>query len=442
MGMPKSVNRPEPLLRVLKATSRSAARPTDAETTAALAHKYRTLRGASLQLVDHLSPEDQCIQSMADSSPIKWHLAHTTWFFETLVLKAHLPGYRDFDPRFGYLFNSYYEALGSRHARPQRGMLTRPSLAEVNAYREHVDRAAHSMLDRGSLSSEVNWLIELGLNHEQQHQELMLTDIKHAFWLNPLRPAVRMPGCGRSEASKAPTSPMTWQRSLGGVRQIGHHGNAFAFDNETPRHAVLLQPFSLASRLVTNAEYVDFIRDGGYRDPRWWLSDGWGCVQSQGWTAPLYWEVVDEGRVGGRASAPGGRIDDYRIFTLDGMRDPDPDQAVTHLSYYEASAFASWAGARLPTEFEWEAAAESWSGVEPICADAWQWTRSSYDPYPGYKPWAGLAGEYNGKFMVGQQVLRGGSFATPSGHLRITYRNFFPPGARWQFSGLRLARDA
>jgi len=394
----------------------------------ALLERFRRVRADSLRLAATLSPEDQCVQSMPDASPIKWHLAHTTWFFEALVLQPHLAGYRCFDPRFAHLFNSYYESLGSRHARDRRGLLTRPSHADVLSYRACVDGAVQALAAGGEAAGRFEALLELGLHHEQQHQELMLTDIKHAFYANPLRPAVQ-PGLAAPVMEPA---PLTWLTAQGGVRQIGHHGTDFAFDNETPRHAVLLRPFALASRLVSNRDFLQFIDDGGYRRHEMWLSDGWAAVQAQGWQAPLYWERSEPG-IGERG---------WRVFTLQGMQALNPGEPVSHLSFYEACAYASWAGARLPTEFEWEAAAQSWSGSEPILGAAWQWTRSSYDPYPGFEAWSGPIGEYNGKFMVGQQVLRGGSCATPPGHLRITYRNFFPPGARWQFAGLRLARDA
>ena len=303
-----------------------------------------------------------------------------------------------------------------------------------------------SLIDEvdGKATGRFESLLELGLHHEQQHQELMLTDIKHAFYLNPVRPAYR----ARDTVRAIEPPPLKWHTDIGGVRQIGHDGAGFAFDNETPRHPVLLRPFSFASRLVSNGEYLEFIRDGGYRRHDLWLSDGWATVQAQGWQAPLYWDELgaelgaERGQAVANRGGAGGDATDFQVFTLHGMQELNPHESVTHLSFYEACAYACWAGARLPTEFEWEAAAQTWSGPEPICGDAWQWTRSSYDPYPGFEPWSGAIGEYNGKFMVGQQVLRGGSAATPAGHLRITYRNFFPPGARWQFSGLRLARDA
>jgi ergothioneine biosynthesis protein EgtB len=374
----------------------------------------RTTRARSLALAAPLSDEDAQLQSMPDASPAKWHLAHTTWFFETLVLTPHLDGYRVFDERWPRLFNSYYETLGPRHARPQRGLLSRPSLSEVKAYRAHVDAALADLMPRAG--AEVQALVELGCHHEQQHQELLLTDILHAFSCNPLLPAY-------DAAAPAPASapPQAWLRHEGGVVEIGHAGSGFAFDNEGPRHRTLLAPFEISSRLVTCGEYADFIEAGGYREPLLWLSDGWAAVQAQGWQRPAYW------------------LEDGRVFGLHGPQPLDRAAPVTQLSFYEACAFAEWAGARLPTEFEWEAAC-TLQGFAQRDDKAWQWTRSAYGPYPGYKPAAGAVGEYNGKFMVGQQVLRGGSLATPPGHARPSYRNFFPPAARWQFSGVRLAR--
>ena len=376
----------------------------------------RTTRARTLALAAPLSDEDAQLQSMPDASPAKWHLAHTTWFFETLVLAPHLAGYRVFDERWPRLFNSYYESLGPRHARPQRGLLSRPSLAEVLAYRAHVDAALADLLPQAGAAARA--LIELGCHHEQQHQELLLTDILHAFSCNPLLPAY-----DASPPAPAPFHAQAWLTHAGGIVDIGHGAghDAFAFDNEGPRHPALLAPFEISSRLVTCGEYADFIDSGGYREPLLWLSDGWATVQAQGWQRPAYW------------------LEDGRVFGLHGPQPLDPNAPVMQLSFYEACAFAEWAGARLPTEFEWEAAC-TLQGFEQAADQAWQWTRSSYAPYPGFKPAAGAVGEYNGKFMVGQQVLRGGSLATPPGHVRPSYRNFFPPAARWQFSGLRLAR--
>jgi ergothioneine biosynthesis protein EgtB len=409
-------------------------------------NRYSAVRALTEQLAAPLGAEDQSVQSMPDASPTKWHLAHTTWFFETFVLQPHAPGYMPFDPRYAYLFNSYYEALGARHPRPQRGLLTRPTVAEVLDYRRHVDDAITRLFYTASRTERAAFetVAELGLHHEQQHQELILTDLKHAFSLNPLLPSYRpaMPADVGPEAS-----PSNWVDFAGGIIPIGHSGDEFAFDNEQPRHLVLLRPYRLASRLVTCGEYLAFVEDGGYSRPELWLSDGWAMAQSQGWTAPLYWSRAEDG---------------WYVFTLNGPQRLRPDEPVVHVSFYEAAALAAWAGKRLPTEFEWEAAAisqpvagnfldplrphpkpaASGSGMVQLYGDAWEWTRSSYEPYPGYRPFEGAASEYNGKFMCGQIVLRGGSAATPQGHIRPSYRNFFPPAARWQFSGIRLAEDA
>jgi ergothioneine biosynthesis protein EgtB len=380
--------------------------------TTSLGQAYAQVRAYSEALARPLSAEDCQLQSMPDASPVKWHLAHTSWFFETVIL-ANRPGYRPFDPRFAYLFNSYYEALGPRHPRPRRGLLSRPSLEEVYAYRAHVDAAMADACADEALRD----LITLGLHHEQQHQELILTDIKHAFFSNPLLPAY----CSE-RARPWPKRAPDGVSIPGGVSLIGHDGSGFAFDNESPRHQVLLRPFRIASRPVSNGEYQAFIADGGYRRPQFWLSDGWAKVQEENWEAPLYWLKDDDGS--------------ESVFTLSGTQPLDPNAPVEHVSFYEAAAYANWASARLPTEFEWEAAA-------PLLdhGEVWEWTRSSYDPYPGFKAFEGVAAEYNGKFMIGQIVLRGGSSATPPGHIRSTYRNFFPPQARWQFSGIRLAED-
>jgi ergothioneine biosynthesis protein EgtB len=398
---------------------------------AALAGRFAEVRAHSLALAAPLSAEDQCVQSMPDASPTKWHLAHTTWFFEAVVLSAHAPGYRCFDRRWLHLFNSYYESLGTRHPRPQRGMLTRPALPEVHAYRAHVDAAVEAFI---ASADDAAWtaaapLLELGLHHEQQHQELVLTDVLHALSCNPLLPAYApadAPGLRLASASQ-----VEWLAGPEGAVEIGHAGDGFAFDNETPRHRTWLQPYRIADRLVSCGDFAGFIADGGYRTPALWLSDGWALVQSQQWQAPAYWIAPGDPR------APS---DQWQVFGLQGVRPLDASAPVTHLSFYEAAAYAEWAGARLPTEAEWEAA-YGLPGIRQMTGHAWQWTRSSYDPYPGYRPWSGAIGEYNGKFMVGQIVLRGSSAATPAGHARPTYRNFFPPAARWQFSGLRLARD-
>jgi len=388
-----------------------------------LSEAYRSVRSHSVALAAPLSPEDCQIQSMPDASPVKWHLAHTSWFFETVIL-SRLDGYRPFDPSFDYLFNSYYEALGPRHPRPRRGLITRPTLQQVLAYRAHVDAA----MEKAFTVSALRDAIFLGLHHEQQHQELILTDIKHAFFTNPLLPAY---SDAVPEARAA--TPLEWRLHPGGITPIGHAGDGFAFDNETPRHEVLLRPFRIASRPVTNGEYGAFIADGGYRRPEFWLSDGWAMVQQEKLEAPLYWLKDDDGST---------RENSF-VFTLSGVRPLDTDAPVEHVSFFEAAAFAAWAQKRLPTEFEWEAASGAFAhGPRSSSGKVWEWTRSSYDPYPGFRPFEGVAAEYNGKFMVGQLVLRGGSVATPPGHVRPTYRNFFPGSARWQFSGIRLAEDA
>jgi ergothioneine biosynthesis protein EgtB len=420
--------------------------------------RFRRIRGQTLALAAPLSAEDQQLQSMADASPTKWHLAHTTWFFETFLLTRRVRGYRVFHPTFNYLFNSYYEAVGPRHERPRRGLLSRPSLAEVRAYRRHVDEAMARWLARGGLARATTALVELGLQHEQQHQELLLTDIKHALGTNPLRPAYKE-GARRGSAPARRAAPLTWRALRGGLVAVGTAaatgaGPGFAFDNEGPEHEVYLRPFHLGSRLITCGEYAAFMRDGGYQRAALWLSDGWKAVQAHGWRAPLYWQPRGRGHV---------------LYTLEGVRPVDPQEPVCHVSFYEADAYARWAGARLPTEPEWEHAARSVLGAvaedgrgdrharassahlhpSPAPAGAlvqlfgavWQWTSSAYAPYPGFRPAPGAVGEYNGKFMCNQLVLRGGSCFTPAGHTRPTYRNFFPPDARWQMTGLRLARD-
>jgi len=388
-------------------------------TAQTLRQRYLAVRAHTEALAAPLSAEDQALQSMPDASPSKWHQAHTSWFFETLLLAPRMPGYRCFDPAYAYLFNSYYEALGPRHPRPQRGLLSRPGLAEVQAYRRHVDAAMQDFLGQ-ALGPQDLALVELGLQHEQQHQELLLTDILHAFSGHPLLPAYRA-----QTPPPAAAPPLRWLAHGGGTVEIGHAGAGFAFDNELPRHAQLLRPFEIANRLVSCGDYAAFIADGGYRRASLWLSDGWALVQAQGWQGPAYWREQD-----GQA----------QVFGLAGLQPLDPQAPVLQLSFYEAAAFAEWAGARLPSEFEWEAAS-ALPGFAQAADQAWQWTYSAYHPYPGFHPMAGAVGEYNGKFMVGQLVLRGGSLATPPGHARPSYRNFFPPAARWQFSGLRLARD-
>ncbi|HUO90365.1 MAG TPA: ergothioneine biosynthesis protein EgtB [Rhizomicrobium sp.] len=387
-----------------------------AEEALSLLADYASVRRYTEALAAPLSSEDQNLQSMPDASPTKWHLAHTTWFFETVVLARFVASYVPFDRAYAYLFNSYYEGLGPRHPRPQRGMLSRPRLDEILEYRDHVDKAMGAVIQ--ARADEVASLVVLGLHHEQQHQELILTDIKHAFSVNPLLPAY---DALRGAAAVSP-GPMGWIAHQGGTVAIGHDGEGFAFDNEGPRHDVLLRPFRIASRPVTNGEYLSFIEDGGYRRPEFWLSDGWMLVQRDALNAPLYWH-------GDRAG--------WQEFTLHGRHALEEHAPVAHVSFYEAAAYAAWTGGRLPTEFEWEAASPGLKGKGQV----WEWTRSSYDPYPGYRPFEGDVAEYNGKFMVGQMVLRGGSIATPPGHVRPTYRNFFPPSARWQFSGIRLAGD-
>lgn len=384
--------------------------------------RFRAIRAETSARAAPLSPEDCQIQSMPDASPTKWHLAHTSWFFETFILKPLLPDYQEYDPAYAVLFNSYYVGVGARHPRPQRGLLSRPGLSEVMAYRNHVDTAIEAYLDR--VGEGVSELFELGLHHEQQHQELILMDALHALSCNPLEPAYRtarsivdLRGQGDSDV---------WLDTPGGLVTIGHSAQGFAFDNEGPAHRAWVEPCQTASRLVTCGAYIAFIADGGYRRPQLWLSDGWDAVQAEGWTAPLYW---DEDELG------------WTRFSLSGRQPVNPAEPVTHISYYEADAFARWAGCRLPTEQEWEVAASALP-LEQVEGSAWQWTRSPYVPYPGFVAAEGPVGEYNGKFMANQMVLRGGSSATPEGHTRITYRNFFPPTARWAFSGIRLARDA
>jgi len=376
---------------------------------------FRAVRSATERLAAPLSAEDQTVQSMPDASPTKWHLAHTTWFFETFVLQTHRRGYLVFDPAYEYLFNSYYEAVGPRHPRPQRGLITRPGVEEILAYRRHVTTAMLEMLNDGDAPHD---LVELGLHHEQQHQELILMDIKHALSLNPLRPAYR--AARRAGVQALPA--IGWQEFEGGLVETGHDGQGFAFDNEAPRHRSWLDAFALALRPVNCGEYLEFIEDGGYRRPGFWLSAGWECVTQRGWQAPLYWENRDGA---------------WHVFTLSGLEPLDASRPVCHVSAFEAAAFAKWSGKRLPREAEWEIAAGAVHGT----GEVWEWTASPYVAYPGYREAAGAIGEYNGKFMASQMVLRGGCAATPPGHVRPTYRNFFPPDARWMFGGIRLAED-
>ncbi|MCM2345642.1 ergothioneine biosynthesis protein EgtB [Acidovorax soli] len=410
-----------------------------------LISRYTEVRRHTTRLVQPLSPEDCTAQSMPDASPAKWHLAHTTWFFETFVLEAHESGFAPFEPAFRVLFNSYYNGVGARHPRPQRGLLTRPPMAEVLAYRADVDARMQHLLPTLVHDAALCALVELGLQHEQQHQELLVTDIKHLLSCNPMHPAYRPVQSVAVDGAAAP--PLVWHPWAGGLAEIGHAGGSFAFDNESPRHPVYLQPYALASRLVTNAEFAAFVDDGGYGDPAHWLAEGWDWRAAQGLEQPLYWQ-----RDGST----------WHEFTLAGLRPLQGAQPVVHLSYFEADAYARWAGARLPTEAEWEhaaapvfadaAASEApgellhprtarGTGLEQLVGAAWQWTQSSYAPYPGFRAAEGAVGEYNGKFMVNQYVLRGSSCATPPGHARASYRNFFPATARWQFAGVRLARD-
>ncbi len=389
------------------------------------AARYDAVRSYTETLAAPLSAEDQTVQSMPDVSPTKWHRAHVTWFFENFLLVPHLSGYRVFDPSFGYLFNSYYEAVGPRHPRPARGLLSRPGIEEIARYRAHVDGAMRRLI---VIVGEEQWselapLIELGLNHEEQHQELLLMDILHVLSCNSLDPVY---DALEAEAA-APSQPLQWLGFDGGLREIGHAGGGFAFDNETPRHRVWLERFRVASRLVTCGEFLAFIGGDGYRRPELWMSEGWATVNAQEWTAPLYW----------RNDGPG-----WSVVTLAGRKPVDPAAPVRHMSFYEADAYARWAGKRLPTEAEWETAAtEQGGGLHQLANEAWQWTASPYVGYPGFRPLAGAIGEYNGKFMSNQMVLRGGAAITPAGHARVTYRNFFPPSARWCMGGIRLAED-
>lgn len=409
--------------------------------------RYQQVRCFSEHLCEPLVTEDYVIQSMPDVSPTKWHLAHVSWFFETFLLSPALPGYRSLHPQYAYLFNSYYNTLGERHCRPNRGLISRPTVEETYRYRRYVDEHVLELLGRldEQQLTELAPIITLGLHHEQQHQELMVTDIKHVLSCNPLYPVYRE----RVPENAAPVSTLTWLTFPEALYEIGHVGEGFAFDNESPRHRQLVQPFQLASRLVTNGEYLEFMEDGGYERPLLWLSEGWSTVRAEEWQAPLYWEKRD------------GR---WWMMTLSGLREVEKAEPVCHISYFEADAFARWADGRLPTEAEWEVAAQTVpvagnmveSGryhpaplaesarpdqLNQMYGDVWEWTQSSYASYPGFRPAAGAVGEYNGKFMCNQYVLRGGSCATALSHIRPTYRNFFPTNARWQFMGLRLAKD-
>ncbi len=402
-----------------------------------LRNQFSEVRNTSMRITEPFSAEDQMLQSMPDASPTKWHLAHTTWFFETFILQPSLSDYKPFDDRFKFLFNSYYKQLGAHPYRGARGLMSRPSLDEVHAYRRYVDSALLDFIDQAD--PKLLELIELGLNHEQQHQELILTDIKHGLWSSPLPHQFV-----RSENRSPQIAQRKWVEFEGGIYSVGYNGAGFSFDNESPQHEVLLQPFRIASRTVTNSEYLEFIEDGGYRRPELWLSDGWDTVCTQRWESPLYWERHE---------------DVWCQFTIHGLKQLNMAEPVCHVSFYEADAYARWHGARLPREEEWEVAASRASSrgtfletytFQPqpaggetslqMFGDVWEWTSSPYVAYPGFRPAAGLIGEYNGKFMCNQIVLRGGSCATPASHIRATYRNFFPPQARWQFSGIRLAQ--
>ncbi len=415
--------------------------PAPAPPAETLAERYRRIRDASVRLAEPLAPEDQVVQSIPEVSPTKWHLAHVTWFFERFCLAEHAPGYALHDERYHYLFNSYYYTVGEMYRRPQRGLLSRPTVAEVHAFRNRIDDAMLALIEARGDDAAFRFLVELGLNHEQQHQELLLTDIKHVFFSNPLGPAYAALPAGPRVLS----APLKFVARPGGVTEIGTQGgHGFCFDNETPRHEVLLRDHALGHRLVTNDEYREFIQDGGYAEPALWLSDGWATIREQDWNRPLCWSEGLE-----------------QEFTLGGWREIDPDAPVCHVSYYEADAFARWAGARLPTEPEWESAAAEHRvagnfldegalhpssagesrGLTQLYGDVWEWTASPYAPYPGFKPLAGSLGEYNGKFMCNQMVVRGGSAATWREHVRATYRSFFYPKDRWQLLGFRLAKD-
>jgi ergothioneine biosynthesis protein EgtB len=404
-----------------------------------LSVRFARVRSTTLDLCRHLQTEDFVVQSMPDVSPTKWHLAHVTWFFERFVILPHLSGYQEYDDRYHYLFNSYYYTAGEMHARPKRGLLTRPTVDDILGYREHVDQAMQKLLASKEDDQEITSLVTLGLNHEQQHQELMLTDIKHVFFCNPLQPTVN-PKVSVPSSREPP--PYSFNKGSSGISEIGASGAGFCFDNETPRHTTLLHAHEMGSRLITNGEFLEFMKDRGYEQPELWLADGWATILERGWNRPFYWTE-----------------DLSREFTLGGLRELNLNLPVTHVSYYEADAFARWAGARLPTEAEWEVAAsketvtgnfmesEYWhpvaagNGNMQFFGDVWEWTSSSYGPYPGFKPLSGTLGEYNGKFMCNQMTVRGGSCATAEEHIRPSYRSFFYPDARWQFLGIRLAKD-
>jgi ergothioneine biosynthesis protein EgtB len=439
--------------RTATAQKRSPAESSPAENLLARFHEVRDFTAG---LSDNLAPEDCVVQSMPEVSPTKWHLAHTTWFFETFILKKWVPGYRDAVPEYAYLFNSYYNAAGAMHRRDLRGLISRPTVEETQGYRKSIDRDIDDLISSADekLFGEIEPILTLGIHHEQQHQELLITDIKHVFAQNPLYPVfregrARPPGAPKPSTDGSAIRPAQFLQFDESIIEIGHDGNGFSYDNEGPRHRALVLPFSLADRLITNGEYLAFMADNGYSRPEFWLSLGWTTVNEQNWRAPLYW-IERDGQ--------------WWNFTLSGLRSIDPNEPVTHLSYFEADAYANSAGARLPSEFEWERAAakidiagnfvenERFHPAAPdtspqdrqlaqMFGDVWEWTRSSYSPYPGYRAGPGALGEYNGKFMCNQYVLRGGSCATSRTHIRKTYRNFFPPDKRWQFTGLRLARD-
>ncbi len=417
-------------------TSSAESIPTDSPNS--LTARFEYVRAVTVSLTGTLMAEDTVVQSMPDVSPTKWHLAHVTWLFERFVLEPRIDGYRRYDDNFDFLFNSYYYTAGQMHARPKRGLLSRPTLAEILDYRKHVDEAMCRLLGKRADDDDLCFLTTLGLNHEQQHQELLLTDIKHVFSCNPMQPAVNS---ALPSPPKVAATPLSFSGVEGGIQKTGANGDDFCYDNETPRHDALLHDHSIADRLVTNAEFLEFVRAGGYSNCAIWLSDGWAKINDSGWNRPLYWgeDLATE-------------------FTLGGMREIDPQAPVSHVSFYEADAYARWAEARLPTEFEWEHAANAhdvdgnffdrgyWQPAAAVCGqqyfgDVWEWTSSSYAPYPGFRPLAGSLGEYNGKFMCNQMTVRGGSSVTSRDHMRASYRSFFYPDARWQFLGFRLARD-